>query len=100
MLQIINVSSKPFYEEMSRVFYQMYEVLIKEMRHSVGTDTLISRHLEAAFKLSRPQKKKGLVLKGLKWMEALLLHSANKDYYTRSFEKSLLLRYIYATVLQ
>ena len=102
MLSILNISTSK-YEELATVMHQMYRALKETIQAKDLVQPLFVRHIEAAFKLTRPTKKKTIMPKAFAWLE-VLIKEAPPDYFRLTLENKVLpvnlIRYIFHTCMQ
>jgi hypothetical protein len=102
MLSILNISTSK-YEELATVMHQMYRALKETIPAKDLVQPLFVRHIEAAFKLTRPTKKKTIMPKAFAWLE-VLIKEAPPEYFRLALENKLrpenLIRYIFHTCMQ
>jgi hypothetical protein len=102
MLSILNISTSK-YEELATVMHQMYRALKETIQAKDLVQPLFVRHIEAAFKLTRPTKKKTIMPKAFAWLE-VLIKEAPPEYFKLALENKVqpvnLIRYIFHTCMQ
>lgn len=102
MLSILNISTSK-YEELAAVMHQMYRALKDSIQAKDLVQPLFVRHIEAAFKLTRPTKKKTIMPKAFAWLE-VLIKEAPSEYFKQALENKVmpvkLIRYIFHTCMQ